>query len=890
MKKIFLTLLTILLCLSMIVSCSKPTSPLPNDTEKLTEDTQSEKTETKATESNSTESETLEKEDTSVHSDHIYDNACDADCNECKTIRKVSDHVYDNFCDADCNECKTIRKVPNHVYDNDCDADCNECKQIREVSNHIYDNACDTDCNECKAIRKASDHVYDNACDADCNECKEIRKVPNHVYDNFCDVDCNECKQIREVPNHVYDNDCDADCNECKAIREVSNHIYDNACDVDCNECKLIREVPNHIYDNACDADCNECKEIRKVPNHVYDNFCDVDCNECKAIREVPNHVYDNDCDVDCNECKEIRKVPDHVYDNFCDVDCNECKAIREVPNHVYDNACDVDCNECKAIREVSNHIYDNDCDVDCNECKAIREVSNHIYDNDCDADCNECKQIRKVPDHVYDNDFDVDCNKCQAIRKLSDRVVTVAPTNFASVFSEENEALLAKILNSPIQTGVDLEFLLPSMPIAYDVKEPSGNGGYTYVYYGYDKSVYDKCCQRMIDASYAQYSKNEISGKAYNNSSVTVKNYFATFISAKAQVDLEYHESVKRMYIHINARSASVLRPREAQSYVRAGDKFPTIFVQYGLEDIDTGTQKESSMGYIMRLDDGTFLIIDGGEYYDGVEVRIYDILKSLAPDPNNIVICAWILTHGHYDHVGGFMKFADKYYNDATIKVKQVVTNFPDDSNCLNNPERSAHSYVRSATAKLKAETLKPHTGNVLYYADIKINILYTQENYLACNADGIMKEYNASSMVMQIETAAKTKIFIAADHPVNGSYEGANWCEGALYVWYGTALQSYVTTTFHHGFGGGADNIIYTVIDARITLWDCDYDRAQDVASYECNQFFLDRSATSIYQCYGAFGSSITILSFNNHMAFATYFPNFPTYQTSMHKIYQ
>ena len=513
----------------------------------------------------------------------------------------------------------------------------------------------------------------------------------------------------------------------------------------------------------------------------------------------------------------------------------------------------------------------------------------NHVYDNACDADCNECKVIREVPDHVYDNAFDVDCNECKAIRELSDLVVTVPPTNFESVFSSKNEDLLKVILNSPIE-NVSVENLLPTMPISHKIKEPAGNGGYTYIYDGVNKPIYDSCCEKILASGYAQYTKNQISGKAYNNADLTVNNYGSTFISTKAQIDIDFHASKGRMYINITPRSASVLRQREAQSYVRAGDKFPTIFVQYGLEDIDTGTQKESSMGYIMRLDDGTFLIIDSGEYYDGVEVRIYDLLKSLAPDPNNIVICAWILTHGHYDHVGGFMKFADKYYNDPTIKVKQVVSNFPDDSNCLNNPERSAHSYVRSATAKLKAETLKPHTGNVLYYADIKINILYTQENYLACNADGIMKEYNAASLVMQIETAAKTKIFIAADHPVNGSYDGANWCEGALYVWYGTALQSYVTTTFHHGFGGGADNIIYTVIDARITLWDCDYSRAQEVTGYECNQFFLNSSATSIYKYYGAFGSSVTILSFNNHMAFVTLFPNFPTYQTAMHNIYK
>ena len=468
-----------------------------------------------------------------------------------------------------------------------------------------------------------------------------------------------------------------------------------------------------------------------------------------------------------------------------------------------------------------------------------------------------------------------------------SELVVNVTPTNFERLFSAENERLLSTILSTPVQSA-DVSSLLPTMPISHCIKEPAGNGGYTYVYINVVKSGYNSCCSKILSSGYAQYTKNEISGKAYNDSTKTVNNYFATFVSAKAQIDIDFHESTGRMYINITPRSASVLPQREAKSYVKPKGHFPTIFVQYGLEDIDTGEQQESSMGYIMRLADGTFLLIDGGEYYDGVETRIYDILKTLAPDPSNIVITAWILTHGHYDHVGGFMKFADKYANDPTVKVKQVVTNFPDDSNCTQTPLTSAHYYVRNATAKLKAETLKPHTGNVLYYADVKINILYSQENYLANNSDGIMGNYNGASLVMQIVTAQKTKIFIAADHPVDGYYDNYNWCEGAIYKWYGTAIQSYVTTTFHHGYGGGADNTVYGVIDARITLWDCDYARSLDVASFECNQFFLDRPATSIYQCYMSCGSSVTILSFNNHMAFATVFPNFPTYQTAMYNI--
>ena len=34
---------------------------------------------------------------------HVYDNACDADCNVCGGTRTPSDHVYDDAGDKDCN-------------------------------------------------------------------------------------------------------------------------------------------------------------------------------------------------------------------------------------------------------------------------------------------------------------------------------------------------------------------------------------------------------------------------------------------------------------------------------------------------------------------------------------------------------------------------------------------------------------------------------------------------------------------------------------------------------------------------------------------------------------------------------------------------------------------
>ena len=550
--------------------------------------------------------------------------------------------------------------------------------------------------------------------------------------------------------------------------------------------------------------------------------------------------------------------------------------------NHVYDNACDADCNECKVIRKVPEHVYDNYCDVDCNECKAIRKVPNHVYDNACDADCNECKVIRQVPDHVYDNDFDVDCNECKAVRELSDLVVTVPPTNFAAKFSPENEALLETILAKPIK-NVSVENILPSLTVKPSKKYASGDGGYTYIYGNVGKAIYDNTCYVLFKNGFAKYTENAINASANDDATWKLYNYSATFINDTAQIDIDLHTGSNRMFINVTPRTSSVLPQREAKSYVKPQGNYPTLWVQYGLEDID---DKESSLGYIIRIADGTFVIIDGGEYIDGVEVRMYEILKKLAPDPNNIVISAWIITHSHADHVGGFLKFAIKYVKDPTIKVKQLVCNFPDDTKISGEWDRIFQDRARDYSKNLGAEFLKVHTGNVLYYADIKINILYTQANYLDSNTNGMMSNFNGASVVTQFVMADGSKVLVGADHPVDGTYDGAVWCQNALVRWYGTGLRSQVVSTFHHGYGGGADNYIYGVIKPKMVLWPVDGARATDgsLTTVAHNKYFTTNGKANGVTYHMASGSSVTILQFANGTPTLTFYSTFAKFKAS------
>ncbi len=114
--------------------------------------------------------------------------------------------------------------VHSHIYDNACDRDCNICQEIRAVAPHKYAYACTEKCSLCQAKRTAQPHTYTNACDADCNVCaaKRWEGEPDHIYDNECDTECNGCAQKRRVP-HSYDGDWDDKCNICGAKRKLAS-------------------------------------------------------------------------------------------------------------------------------------------------------------------------------------------------------------------------------------------------------------------------------------------------------------------------------------------------------------------------------------------------------------------------------------------------------------------------------------------------------------------------------------------------------------------------------------------------------------------------------------------------------------------------------------------
>ncbi len=81
---------------------------------------------------------------------HVYDNACDAECNACGSLRETEAHQYDNDRDADCNLCGALRELPEDLpgdADDDGDLSIHDALILQQYVNgwdvSVYDAAAD---------------------------------------------------------------------------------------------------------------------------------------------------------------------------------------------------------------------------------------------------------------------------------------------------------------------------------------------------------------------------------------------------------------------------------------------------------------------------------------------------------------------------------------------------------------------------------------------------------------------------------------------------------------------------------------------------------------------------------------------------------------------------
>ncbi|MBQ8742972.1 MAG: MBL fold metallo-hydrolase [Clostridia bacterium] len=210
----------------------------------------------------------------------------------------------------------------------------------------------------------------------------------------------------------------------------------------------------------------------------------------------------------------------------------------------------------------------------------------------------------------------------------------------------------------------------------------------------------------------------------------------------------------------------------------------------------------EDYGMSYAVRLSDGRFILIDGGQDFEPDARKLYELLKRSSGNKKPTV-AAWILTHPHNDHLGCFLTFMELFASE--VNIEKVMLNFPalDDTehfpDLMNKDYRrknpkSTKEYMLRAYELIKEHGLAaymPHTGQTYVIGDAVCRVIASLD-------DTIYRTFNinSTSLVIRMEIAGQS-IFWGAD---------AAFYTIDLVERYGDSIRSDILQIPHHGFQCG------------------------------------------------------------------------------------
>lgn len=335
----------------------------------------------------------------------------------------------------------------------------------------------------------------------------------------------------------------------------------------------------------------------------------------------------------------------------------------------------------------------------------------------------------------------------------------------------------------------------------------------------------YDKYITSLYAAGFKYYTSNTIGN-----------NEYFTFSTDSQIVTAMYLDASKETRVIVDNRANYALPGLERDNdYAEVTDPSFTV----------TGigaTGWPGGMGYVYKLVDGTFFIIDGGIDASNSNsttsaMWLFATLQELADDPDNIVISGWLITHIHVDHLGAFVDMAkDSKYTDK-ITVKKVIYNQPNDREMSRAGISDRVPWMQRALNVWKPESIiKAHPGQVYYFCDLKVTVLGSQ--------DILMPDTNSSHNNLSVVTMVEYNGFRAL---YLGDAEGL--MNAALEKHYGDNLECEILQLAHHGYNGTGAGPVYKIADPIIVLWPVNTAHYKGIVkNVSFNQMFFEPGVTN------------------------------------------
>ncbi len=308
----------------------------------------------------------------------------------------------------------------------------------------------------------------------------------------------------------------------------------------------------------------------------------------------------------------------------------------------------------------------------------------------------------------------------------------------------------------------------------------------------------YTNYCKSFVDMGYTLYADNAVQG-----------NIFSTYVDDDTVINVGYYDFSKEIRLIMEPRT---ILPKTAEENTYEKKVTP----KFALIGLGSTTEYAGGQSMVWQLSDGSFIIVDGGYPEAGHARKLYQFMREKAPDPENITVAAWIITHPHGDHHGGLVQFAPVY--GKKINVEMFVGNFPTEAVRKEGGITDGWSgeYLLGKIKEFFPTTpfLTARVGQKLYIRDAEIEIFYTFDSF----APQLMTWYNTSSLVFAVNIAGQ-RFLVTGD----ASHSG---CSLAFHT-FGDYLKSDYVQIAHHGAGVGATTTfgvtsVYSAAAAPVILW--------------------------------------------------------------------
>lgn len=246
--------------------------------------------------------------------------------------------------------------------------------------------------------------------------------------------------------------------------------------------------------------------------------------------------------------------------------------------------------------------------------------------------------------------------------------------------------------------------------------------------------------------------------------------------------------------------------------------------------------TGRAVGMGYIITLEDGSFILFDGGGLNEDhrepdvlwrlLNIRYQQIFGELPTPERPIHVAAWIITHSHWDHYGAFREFIDKYGKSELFQMDYMIGNFPSRSSVYGIVNQDILNMGTPAVMQRLHDGmrrdftfLKVHAGQKFYFANLEMQVLMTYDNISPAR----IYNQNDTSTVTRFSLQATNEKGEQVGDPYVMLWLGdANNNESRfLCAMYGDYLKSDSTSVAHHG-NIGCESDLYNTVKAATVWW--------------------------------------------------------------------